>query len=207
MKGKAASKSVYYPVVLGIIFDTKTKKILIGKRKDPKDIKGPTWAFPGGRPEYGEELEDAVKREIKEETNLDVESMGVVFAKTYAEKRDLLGIYFLCGIVGGNEKANEDFSETKWVNPKELKKYFTTTLVQKKENIIQSLANKNKELLKLVIHELKGSSGTVGYTNISELCRDVEGVVLSPQSTWKEIDIKCQTLLGSLTEIETSLAK
>ncbi len=90
---------------------------------------------------------------------------------------------------------------------RELKKYFTTTLVQKKENIVQSLANKNKELLKLVVHELKGSSGTVGYTNISELCREVESVVLSPQSTWKEIDIKCQTLLGSLTEIETSLAK
>jgi CheY-like chemotaxis protein len=90
---------------------------------------------------------------------------------------------------------------------RELKKYFTNTIIQKKETIRQSLANKNKELLKLIVHELKGSSGTVGYTNISELCREVEGVVLSPQSTWLEISTKCQLLLTSLTEIETSLAK
>lgn len=90
---------------------------------------------------------------------------------------------------------------------KELKKYFTNTIIQKKDTIKQSLTNKNKELLKLIVHELKGSSGTVGYTNISELCREIEGAVLAPQSTWQEINAKCETLLGSLTEIETSLAK
>lgn len=116
---------------------------------------------------------------------------------------DVLGNNFLASI----KKLAQLSSYEKDQMNRELKKYFTNTLVQKKENIIQSLANKNKELLKLVVHELKGSSGTVGYTNISELCREVEGVVLSPQSTWKEIDIKCQSLLGSLTEIETSLAK
>jgi len=141
MKGKTLQKGVYYPIVFGIIFDAKRKKILIGKRKDQKDIKGLTWAFPGGRPEYGEELEDAIKREIKEETNLDIESIGVVFAKTYAEKRDLLAIYFLCGVVGGNEKANEDFSETKWVKPKELKKYFTTSFHPKLQEYLEGLTN------------------------------------------------------------------
>lgn len=139
MKDKNPEEGLYYPVVLGIIFDTKVKKILIGKRKDPKDIKGLTWAFPGGRPKYGEELEDAIKREIKEETNLNVESMGVVFAKTYPEKKDLLGIYFLCGITGGREKANEDFSETKWVSPKELKKYLTTSFHPKLQEYLEGL--------------------------------------------------------------------
>jgi len=141
MEDKALQKGVYYPVVLGIIFDTKTKKILIGKRKDPKDIKGLTWAFPGGRPEHGEELEDAIKREIKEETGLNVESIGVIFAKTYPEKRDLLAIYFLCGIVGGKERANEDFSETKWVSPKELKKYFETSFHPKLREYLEGLTN------------------------------------------------------------------
>ncbi len=134
-------KGVYYPIVLGIVFDIKTKKILIGKRKDSKDIKGLTWAFPGGRPQHGEELEAAIKREIKEETNLDIESMGVIFAKTYSEKRDLLGIYFLCEIVGGKEKPNEDFSETKWVSPKELKKYFTTSFHPKLQEYLEGLTN------------------------------------------------------------------
>ncbi len=90
---------------------------------------------------------------------------------------------------------------------RELKKYFINSIVQKKETITQSLNNKNKELLKLIIHELKGSSGTVGYTNISEICREIEGVILSQPSTWQEINVKCQLLLDSLTEIETSLVK
>ncbi|GIU68539.1 MAG: DNA mismatch repair protein MutT [Candidatus Pacearchaeota archaeon] len=132
-------RGVYYPIVLGIIFDSKTRKILIGKRKDEKDIKGLTWAFPGGRPEFGEELEEAIKREVKEETNLDVESLGVIFAKTYPEKRDLLAIYFLCEVVGGKLKPNEDFSEVKWVSPKELNKYFTTSLHPKLKEYLEGL--------------------------------------------------------------------
>ena len=141
MEDKVLQRGVCYPLVLGIVFDTKTKKILIGKRKDPKDIKGLIWAFPGGRPEHGEELEDAIKREVKEETGLQTESMGVVFAKTYPEKRGLLAIYFLCGIVGGKERANEDFSETKWVSPKELKKYFETSFHPKLREYLEGLTN------------------------------------------------------------------
>lgn len=90
---------------------------------------------------------------------------------------------------------------------RELKKYFINTIVQKKETITQSLNNKNKELLKLIIHELKGSSGTVGYTNISEICREIEGYIISQQNSWQEINTKCQLLLDSLTEIETTLVK
>lgn len=116
---------------------------------------------------------------------------------------EVLGSSFLAG----TKKLAQLSSFEKEQMNKELKKYFINTIVQKKETITHSLVNKNKELLKLIVHELKGSSGTVGYTNISELCREIEGVVLSPQSTWLEIHNKCQILLGNLTEIETSLAK
>ncbi len=53
----------------------KNGKILMGNKA--RDI-GPypnTWRLPGGGVEEGESLEDAAKREIKEETNLDVESV------------------------------------------------------------------------------------------------------------------------------------
>ncbi len=41
-------------------------KILIAKRKEGK------WEFPGGRIEAGESLEGCLKRELKEELDIDV---------------------------------------------------------------------------------------------------------------------------------------
>jgi CheY-like chemotaxis protein len=90
---------------------------------------------------------------------------------------------------------------------RELKKYFAGSLVQKKENIRQAMTNKNMELLKLIVHELKGSSGTVGFNNISEICRDVETVISMQFTSWPIITQKCDSLLESLTEIETNLVK
>lgn len=136
---KGYDKRAFFPIVLGIIFDPKTKKILIGKRVKDEDIPKLVWAFPGGRPEHSEELEIAVKREVKEETGLNVESLGVIFAKTYPEKKDLLAIYYLCEIVGGKEKAGEDFTELKWVEPEELEKYFTTSFHPKLKEYILGL--------------------------------------------------------------------
>lgn len=119
---------VFHTIVLGIIYDPKEKKILIGKQVKDPHIEKLTWAFPGGRPEYGEELEEAIKREIGGETHLVVESLGPVFAKTYPERKDLLAIYFLCEKVNGKENADEDFEELKWVGPEEVESYFTTSL-------------------------------------------------------------------------------
>ncbi|MDO8623234.1 MAG: NUDIX domain-containing protein [archaeon] len=130
---------VFFPIVLGIIFDPKTKKILIGKREKDKDIPKLTWRFPGGRPEHDEELEESIKREIKEETGLNIETIGVIFAKTYPEKKDLLAIYYLCEVISGKEKAGQDFTELKWVDPKDLEKYFTTSFHPKLKEYILGL--------------------------------------------------------------------
>ncbi|MFB6246547.1 MAG: NUDIX hydrolase [Candidatus Pacearchaeota archaeon] len=129
----------FYPIVLGILFDPETKKILIGKRKKDENIKELTWAFPGGRPEYGEELEDSIKREIKEETNYDAESLGVIHAKTYPEKRDLLSIYFLCELTGGEGNPQDDFDEIKWVEPSEIENYFSTSFHPRLKEYIEGL--------------------------------------------------------------------
>jgi len=131
------SKGVFNVIVLGIIFDPKEKKILIGKREQDPHLEELTWAFPGGKPDYNTELEEAIKKETKEKTGLDIENLGTIFSKIYPEKKDLLAIYYLCEKVGGEEKAGEDFTELKWVAPEELEKHFTTSFHPKlKEYII-----------------------------------------------------------------------
>ncbi len=133
------NKGIFLVNVVGIIFNIKTKKILIGKRENDHYIKELSWCFPGGRPEYNEELEEGLKREIKKKTGLDVESLRIIFAKTYPEKKEFLTIYFLCEVVGGKEKASEKFVELKWVKPEEIEKYFTTSFHPKLKEYILNL--------------------------------------------------------------------
>ncbi|HUC38551.1 MAG TPA: NUDIX domain-containing protein [Candidatus Acidoferrum sp.] len=121
-------RGVFLVNLLGIIYNKKTKTVLIGRRKNDPYIKELTWVFPGGRPDYGEELDSAVKRIIKKKVNLDVKVDKLVFAKTYPEKREFLSLYYLCEVVGGNAEASDDIIETKWVKPTEVKNYFTTSL-------------------------------------------------------------------------------
>lgn len=114
-------------ILLGIIFNTKTKKILIGKRNKDIYLSKLSWSFPGGRLNHGEDVEKALKERIKEKTGLRIENLGSVFSKVYPEKKEFLSIYFLCEVISGKEKTGKDFLELKWVRPEEIEKHFTTS--------------------------------------------------------------------------------
>ena len=124
-------------IILGIIFDPKTKKILIGKRENDPYIPELTWCFPGGELFIGEEIDTALKNKIKLKTGYDVKNLGAFFSKTFPEKKNLLAVYFLTEVFEGKEKAGDDLIELKWVSPKELENYFTTSFHKKlKEYLI-----------------------------------------------------------------------
>ena len=114
-------------VLLGIIFDPKTKKILVGRRENTPNISELTWGFPGGRLSHGAGLDKTLKKHIKEKTGYDIKNLGGIFSKRYPEKKDFVSIYFLCQVFEGEEKAGGDFVELKWVGPEELEEYFTTS--------------------------------------------------------------------------------
>jgi len=128
MDWKQFDRGVFLVNVLGIIYNPKTRQILIGKREDDPYIKELSWCFPGGRPGYNNDIEFYLKHEIKIKTGLEVDVKKVIFAKTYPEKREFLSIYYYCEVSGGKEKAGEKFVELKWVKPSDVQKYFTTSL-------------------------------------------------------------------------------
>ena len=116
---------------------------------------------------------------------------------------DVLGSNFL-----SNTKKIQHLSNIeKDQMSRELRKYFINSLSHKRETLKQALDNKNKELLQLVVHELKGSSGTIGFNNISEICREVEDTFHSPQSSWEDTRKKCEELFTCFKNIELSLVK
>lgn len=114
-------------IVLGIIFDPKERKILIGRRENDPYFPNIRWVFPGGRLTEDGEINRALKEKIMEQTGLTVKNLGAVFSKTYEEKRDLVAIYFLCEAISGKIKAGGKLKEIKWVKAAELEELFSTS--------------------------------------------------------------------------------
>lgn len=135
------NKGIFLVNLLGIIYNPKTKKILIGRRENDPHIKELSWVFPGGRSGYEKDLEHHLSEEIKEKTGLDVKVKDVVFAKTYPEKREFLSIYYYCEceVIGGAEKPGGGLVGLKWVKPSEVKDYFTTSLHPKLLEYLKTL--------------------------------------------------------------------
>ncbi|MFH1546933.1 MAG: NUDIX domain-containing protein, partial [bacterium] len=115
---------------MGIV--EKDGKILIEKRlKRDKLVKNLLWAFPGGK--IGSlDFEKEIKREIKEETNLDVDVKDIIHARLIPDspekKTKILALYFHCITDSNDNKPGKEVSELKWVKPTEVSKYFTTSV-------------------------------------------------------------------------------
>ena len=136
---KSVLKEKFEVIMLGIIFDTQTRKILVGRREKDEDVPELTWGFPEGRLNTNEDMDKILKSRIQQKTGLVVKNLGPVFSKTYPEKKNLVAIYFLCEAVGGKEKAGNDFKELKWVKPAELEKYFTTSFHPRLKEYIMNI--------------------------------------------------------------------
>lgn len=126
-------------VLLGIIFDPEKRQILIIRRGEDEYINKLKWAFPGGGANSKDKLEDTLMQKVKEETGYNVEILGSVFARILPEKKDLVLVYYLCEVIGGEERASNDAEELKWVKPEELRKYFTTSFEPILEEYITNL--------------------------------------------------------------------
>lgn len=94
--------------------------ILIKRSKDPfKD----SWALPGGYVEFGEKVENAALREVKEETGLEVELNGILGVYSDPD-RDPRGhtvtVCYMAEITGGKLKADTDASDVKCIPRDEI---------------------------------------------------------------------------------------
>ncbi len=79
-------------VGFGVIIVNKEGKILIGKRVGSH---APYYSIPGGKLELGETFEAGAIREIKEETNLDIESPQVIAITNNLETFEAENIHFV----------------------------------------------------------------------------------------------------------------
>ncbi len=113
--------------VAGVIWNRQGQVLLIRRRNPPR---AGHWSLPGGRVERGERLEDALRREIREETGLEVEILGLAGVAEIVDAASLggAGHYVLIdyGVraVAGTAVAASDAMDATWFEldklPREL---------------------------------------------------------------------------------------
>lgn len=89
--------------------------LLIKRKNDPfKD----QFALPGGYINDGEKVEDAVRREAEEELSVKVEPIDIlgVYSDPNRDPRGhIMSTAFICKIINGELKANDDAADLLWV--------------------------------------------------------------------------------------------
>lgn len=103
----------------------KGDEVLVLVRAPQDDFRNGEDDFPGGKIEFGEEPDDSLLREVKEEAGLDVKIIGPARCWTYVDRKDswqLVGVSYLCEWKKGEVKLSEEHSAYHWKMPKDIMK-------------------------------------------------------------------------------------
>ncbi|HEX2962039.1 MAG TPA: response regulator [Ignavibacteriales bacterium] len=96
-------------------------------------------------------------------------------------------------IISENEKSDIQ---------KSLVRFFLNSFPDKKKRIEESLNAKNRDMLKMVVHEIRGNGGTIGYQSLTALSGEVEDKLAQGEFDWSFIKLKCGQIFSMVKEIE-----
>lgn len=107
---KTKSGIDYIGVGIGAVIFDKEGKIFLSKRGKKSRNEQGKWECPGGAMEFGDSFEDTIKREMKEEFDIDIEIIHQLNALNHripAEKQHWIAQGFICKIKQGIPKILE----------------------------------------------------------------------------------------------------
>ena len=115
---------------VGALIFEDAKILLVERGKEP--LKG-FWSLPGGILESGEKLEAAIRREVREETGLEIEALSVfeIFERIMPDadgrpEYHYVLIDYVCRPTGGLLQAASDVTRAVWVAKENLAEYRLT---------------------------------------------------------------------------------
>lgn len=113
-------------VGVGAVIVHESRVLLVQRGREP--LKG-HWSLPGGLIELGESLQNAVVREVEEETGLRVEPLELIelLDRIHREEDRVRYHYviadYLCRVTGGTLKAASDADAVRWVERAEWNRH------------------------------------------------------------------------------------
>jgi ADP-ribose pyrophosphatase YjhB (NUDIX family)/2-polyprenyl-3-methyl-5-hydroxy-6-metoxy-1,4-benzoquinol methylase len=116
----AAGQRYPEPTVGALIVDTRGRLLLLKSHK----WRG-KYVVPGGHIELGERLEDALRREVKEETGLDIDCIEFlcfqefVYDDAFWQPRHFIFFDFVCHTASTLAVLNDEAEDYVWVSPEE----------------------------------------------------------------------------------------
>ncbi|HOW60327.1 MAG TPA: nucleotide exchange factor GrpE [Candidatus Moranbacteria bacterium] len=126
-KKQKSNEKKYPEAIVGALIINSKEEILLGESKKWKG----KWTVFGGHVELGEKTEEAIAREIKEETGLDVKVEAQldfsesIFDKDFHEEKHFIFLDYVCRYEGDEKvKVNGEFKKDgyKWLTIEEAKK-------------------------------------------------------------------------------------
>ena len=112
-----SKSSLRHAVIDALVLDTKNR-ILLVKRSEEKLLEGGKWALVGGFVERDETLEEAMAREIKEETGWEVRDAKLLRIiddpNRPNEDRQNISFVYTCRAVEKTGEADQESSEQRW---------------------------------------------------------------------------------------------
>ena len=95
--------------VSGVITDDHGRALLIQRRDNGR------WEPPGGVLELDESIEDGLRREVREETGLDVEpdTLSGIYKNM---SRGIVALVFRCKVTGGQLTTNDEVTAFRWAD-------------------------------------------------------------------------------------------
>ena len=116
-------RDMFYTQIVGIIFSTTTRKVLIGKTPGDKNH-----SFIEGELTHNEGMDACLKRTVKEKTGFTVHNLGAVYVENMLQDKEKIKVHFLCEIYDGELENGENVEDLIWVRPSQVEEKLGVTL-------------------------------------------------------------------------------
>jgi mutator protein MutT len=117
-------KKLHIVAISGII--EKDRKVLIVRRNDQEVAFPNQWTIPGGKLERGASIKATLKKEIREEVNLDIDER-IDFLSNYnfvrPDNYHVVGLCFVCKYKSGEVILEKGLTDYKWVGGSDYQEY------------------------------------------------------------------------------------